>query len=192
MTQASAILAPDVPASLIYEWDDGQPIYYRGYQEVLMGKKTAEEIIGDSTLQAWIKSKLYLFLCNTLLDKGYEVLVGEIGMQLAPKSTRAADIAIFAAQDLVLSDKYSARPPEVVIEIDVKADYPNSGKLIEYYERKTQKLLDFGVKKVIWVFTDSETVLVVENGQKSFWEWTDEVEILAGVKVRLEGIVEKR
>ncbi len=61
MTRASAILAHDVPASLIYEWDDGQPIYYRGYQEVLMGKKTAEEIMGDSTLQAWIKSKLYLF-----------------------------------------------------------------------------------------------------------------------------------
>jgi hypothetical protein len=53
-------------------------------------------------------------------------------------------------------------------------------------------LLDFGVKKVIWVFTDSETVLVVENGQKSFWEWTDEVEILAGMRVRLEEIVGRK
>lgn len=191
MTGTSAILATDVPTHLVYEWDDGSPIFYRNYQEVLSGKITSEEVMADSTLQAWIKSKLYLFLCGVLLEKGYEILVGEIGMQLAPKSTRAADIAIFKAETFTLSNKYTEQAPEIVIEIDVKADYPNSGKLIEYYELKTQKLLAFGVKKVIWIFTDSETVIVINPDQKLFLDWSDEVEVLPGFGFKLVDLLKR-
>ena len=35
-----------VPRHLIYEIMDGKPIYYKGYWDVLSGKKTASEIMG--------------------------------------------------------------------------------------------------------------------------------------------------
>lgn len=191
MSPASTIIATDVPAHLVYEWDDGEPIYYQNYREVLAGKITSEEIMADSTLQAWIKSKLYLFLCGALLEKGYEILVGEIGIQLAPKSTRAADIAIFKADTFTLSNKYTEQAPEIVIEVDVKADYPSSGKLIEYYEQKTQKLLAFGVKKVIWIFTDAETIIAINPDKKLFLEWSDEVEVMPGIGFKLDDILKR-
>jgi len=44
--------AEKVPDHLIYEIIDGKPIHYRGYREVMAGKKTFSEIRGSSTLQA--------------------------------------------------------------------------------------------------------------------------------------------
>lgn len=41
-----------VPDCLIYEIMDGQPIHYKGYQDVLNGTKTAKEIMGSSSLQS--------------------------------------------------------------------------------------------------------------------------------------------
>lgn len=39
--------------SLVYEVLDGRPLYYRGYEDVLSGKKSPEEIMGSSSLQ-WV------------------------------------------------------------------------------------------------------------------------------------------
>lgn len=41
-----------VPEALIYEMDEGTPIYYRGYREVLSGAKTTEQVMGSGILQA--------------------------------------------------------------------------------------------------------------------------------------------
>ncbi len=35
----------DVPAALIYELWDGKPVFYKGYRDVLAGKKTIEEVM---------------------------------------------------------------------------------------------------------------------------------------------------
>ena len=43
-----------VPEALIYELDAGNPIYYKGYQDVLSGLKNLDDILGDSNLQAWL------------------------------------------------------------------------------------------------------------------------------------------
>ena len=53
-----------VPNYLIYEVVKGEPIYYKGYKDVLNKTKTFEEIIMDSTLQAWLKSRLTIFMGN--------------------------------------------------------------------------------------------------------------------------------
>ncbi len=39
--------AKAIPDYLIYEMDDGKPIYYHGYQDVLSGKKDEDWIISD-------------------------------------------------------------------------------------------------------------------------------------------------
>lgn len=46
--KASTQTIPDI---LIYEMDDGQPIYYRGYKDYLKNKKQLEQIMGSSYLQ---------------------------------------------------------------------------------------------------------------------------------------------
>lgn len=47
-----------IPDSFIYEIMDGEPLYYKGYKTAIKHKKTAESIMGTSSLQA----KLLVYL----------------------------------------------------------------------------------------------------------------------------------
>lgn len=68
-----------MPACLVKEEFDGVPLYYKGYKDVLSGKKTLEEIIGCSGIQSLIVTYLTALLWVKLNKKRYQVLTGEVG-----------------------------------------------------------------------------------------------------------------
>lgn len=181
--------AQEVPEYLIYEIVDGKPIYYKGYQEVLNGTKKLEEIIGDSTLQAWLKAQLTGILYNALMEKGYEITTGELGLKLPGSTERAADIGIFKAERLELSPHYSPIPPDIVIEVDVQADTDSQSEM-EYILKKLDDYLSFGTAKVIWIFTDSQKVMVA-TAQKPWltYGWGENIEVLPGLFINVQQIV---
>lgn len=48
---------------------------------------------------------------------------------------------------------------------------------------KIRRLLQFGVQKVIWIFTKSRMVFVAEPGAKWFFDsWENEIELMNGLK----------
>ncbi len=170
-----------IPEYLIYEQDDGSPIYYRGYQEVLSGKKQLEEIMGESVLQSWLKIQIGMLL-STALERRFIITVGELGLRVGPKSFRAVDIAIFRQGAVALVSEYAEVPPEAVIEIDTKADLKGWDRPIDYFHQKTEQLLDFGVGKVIWIFTKSQKVMVCEkNADWIVSDWHKDILIIENV-----------
>lgn len=181
-----------IPEELIYEMHDGQPIYYRGYRQYLSGEKALEEIMGSSYLQSLIITQLVLLLGNQL-SRRYQLLTNELGLQFAKNSWRAADLAIVARKRLVAvekQDKYLSIPPEVVIEVDTKASLDDVHDVLGYHHKKTDALLDFGVAKVIWIFTESEKIMVAEAGES--WRtsgWDTAVEVLEGVSFRVSDLI---
>jgi len=171
-----------VPKELIYEMRHGSPIYYRDYDKVISGEKTLEEVMGSSKLQAFLIWIIVKFLAKTLDTSKYEVLLNEAGFQWAPRTWRNLDIAIFDKKKLLkegINNKYAKTPPEVVIEIDTKADLKKYGDFMNYAREKTQDLLDAGVKKVIWYTTFDKKVMVSEKDKP--WiitDWNYDVEII--------------
>jgi Uma2 family endonuclease len=162
-----------IPKILIYEEFDGHPIYRKGYRDFMLGLKTVEEIsMGTSTLQWFITSSLNKFLIKYLPDN-YLCGSGELGLHLSNKTNFSADIAIYREGQLKVgfhSVKYEQKPPNVIIEVDIKideSDYFQNEE--EYFHKKTEKLLQWGVEKVIWVFSSSRRVLIADNLQK--WEF---------------------
>ena len=121
MTTHSQSKFLEVPDYLIYEMDEGKPIYYRGYRDVLLGHKQFEEIMGESTLQTWLKTQITIFLSKLLDDSKYICVVGEQGLLLSKNTHRASDISIFTKENFKLTSHYSKLPPKIVIEIDTKA-----------------------------------------------------------------------
>ena len=184
-----------IPKSLIYEMVDGQPIYYRGYRDYLSGEKQLEELMGSSILQSLLVTRLVVLLNQSLDSDQYQILTNELGLQFKDKSWRAADIAICRKDDLrtvTLNNKYLGIPPQVVIEVDTKADLSEIQDSFGYYQKKTDQLLDFGVEKVIWIFTDTKKVMVAEPDQN--WQiipWDKEVQILDDTAVTLQKLVEE-
>ena len=184
-----------IPDTLVYEMVNGEPVYYAGYRDYLNGIKPIEEIMASSLIQSMIISRL-MFLLQLNLNSEYEVLTNEVGIQFKKKAWRAADIAIVKIADIEQAEaqnKYLAFAPEIVIEIDTKAELSDLKNPLNYYQEKTDELLAFGVKKVVWIFTETKKVMVARKGEK--WEicdWTEDIEIMDGMVVNINELLKKR
>lgn len=154
-----------IPEHLIYEVMDGKPIYYKGYQEVLKGTQNPEDIMGCSDVQGLVIRSILKYLFKFVDGEAYSVVTNEIGLHLDTRNNLSADIAIFDKQRLRRANKknqYFDLNPEVVIEVDIQGSVEGS----VYYHTKTQKLLDFGVKEVIWIFTENKKVSYAAAGEE--------------------------
>ena len=111
----------------------------------------------------------------------------------APNSWRNADIAVFdklALRQAGIKDKYAGIPPKLVIEIDTKAalrDWPHPE---QYYHRKTDQLLDFGVEKVLWIFTATEKFMIAGAGKR--WEtgnWDEDLILYPEIQLNVKQLL---
>lgn len=179
------IPAKKIPAALIYEILDGQPIYFKGYREVLNEQKTIEDIMGSSTLQGFIIEYLLRILFRNLDEKRFHILTNEQGLHLSDKNNLSADIAIFEKEKLTvrLADKqYASVPPKIQIEVDINADTEDFASPVSYTYLKTEKLFEFGVEKVIWILSESKKIMVAtprENWQVV--DWHKDIEVIEGL-----------
>ena len=157
-----------IPEVLIYEMVDGIPIYYKGYREYLEGSKQIEEVMGSSYLQALLGTELVILLSRLLDMSKYRIMSNEIGLKFAKGSWRAADLVIYEKSKLkgiAIDNKYLEVAPEIVIEIDTKANLEEIENPLGYYQEKTAQLLEFGVQKVIWIFTETNKVMIAKDAR---------------------------
>lgn len=183
-----------IPDALIYEIMDGKPVYRKGYRDVLSGKKTIEEIMGASTLQSVIVAHLMKVIFSFLDEDTYFVLTGEPGVHIDHRNNLANDIAIYDQTVLTpakISKKYADVPPQTAIEIDVEAD---TSEMTEngYIYKKTRKLFDFGVQKLIWVLTDAQVVMVATPERIETVDWSKDVEIMDGNRFNIGAYLAKK
>jgi Uma2 family endonuclease len=177
-----------IPEYLIYELIDGKPIHYKGYQEVLAGDKTFSEIMGSSSLQSFIITYLVLSIGKVIDEDLYTLLTSEAGIHLSKNTNLAGDILIFDAKTFTIDDideHYVQTPPKIVLEIDITAD-PSDIDPDNYIHQKTQKLLDFGVEKVIWITTKTKKVIVATQGEDwQIKDWHKEVMVMDGISFNI-------
>lgn len=174
-----------VPQTLVYEVFDGRPVYYRGYLDVLNKTKTPEEIMGCSSLQFALIDFFQRILYSAFPASRFWIASNEAGLHIGLRDNLSTDIALYDKK-VLSADKISARyadvPPLLVIEIDVDAETgPDSLAVQDYVHLKIRKLLDFGVQRVVWVFTGSQTVIVAEPGRD--WltkDWGQTIELWEG------------
>jgi Uma2 family endonuclease len=158
----------DIPAYLVYEELDGQSLPYRGYLEVLSGHKKIEEIMGSSSLQAVIVYLVGLFIGNNIDRKKYRIASNEAGLHVRVGDNLANDLAIYDKQKVTLNDQYFSTAPKIVVEIDIKVDLSTTvwSNDLEYVLAKSQKMLDFGVEKVIWITTKTKKIFVMSATER--------------------------
>jgi Uma2 family endonuclease len=180
-----------IPAYLIRETIDGIPFYYAGYKDVINRKKTLEDIMADSGLQAIIKAYLMILFAQKLDLNRFQPVSGEIGSHLDHRSNLALDVAVYDNNVLTpekINLKYIDVNPKIVVEIDVqvKLEDPTANPFEQYVLRKVKKLLAFGTERVIWIFTQSDTVIVAKPGNS--WEvfhLNQDVILLEGINMNI-------
>ena len=182
-------------SELVYEQIDGKSIYYRGYKDVLNGKKTLEEIMSCSDLQGVLVSLLNGILFGKIDRKQYLMCSNEFGLHLSKNDNLGIDLAIFEKNKIEkLEGKFFKNAPKIVIEVDIKAsieitDYP--AKEMDYIFDKSQKLLDFGVEKVFWVTTKTRKIFMATQHQNwVIMDWNSDIEIMDGCIINLKQILD--
>jgi hypothetical protein len=187
-------VARKVPQYLVKEVLNGIPIYYKGYKAVLRKEKTLEDIMGASGLQSFIVSYIYKLLVRQLSDDKYHILTGETGLHLELNDNLSGDIVIFEYNQLSIAniDKhYLNIPPKIDIEIDVNIDTTDFTEQTYIYQ-KTDRLLSWGVEKVIWILSESKKVIVAEQGKDwALIDWSKDIEIIDGIKFNVAQYLEK-
>jgi Uma2 family endonuclease len=188
-----------VPEFLVKEWLDGKPIYYKGYRDVLNKTKKLEDIMGCNSLQSFVIDYL-LYLLYLNIDRAkFFIATNEPGIHLSKGNNFSNDIAIYDLEVLTpgkISRKYADVPPVLAIEVGIneEVDRKETGFTIsDYVSLKVQKLLDFGVEKVIWILIDSQKVLVAKQGED--WlikNWEQEIELFQGQAFNVGKYLKKR
>ena len=177
---------------LVYEIIDGQNIFYKGYQAVLEGTQNLEDIMGCSDIQGLVIRSILKYLFKYVDGEDFTIITNEIGLHLNKNNNLAADIAIFqkkALQKATKKKQYFEIPPEAVIEVDIQASVEGS----VYYQTKTQKLLDFGVKEVIWIFTENKKISFAKANQEHWltFDWSQAVILLDQYQFNLADLLKE-
>jgi len=192
-TQVQSARRKKIPESLVYErLPDGTPIYYQGYKEYIKGTKSIESIVGSGFQQSFIIGCVVKYL-NLNLPPHFVLLLNEFGLKTGNKSWRNLDIAIYDRAQLKgvpRQDKYLSIPPQVVIEVDTKAELEDLPVPLDYYHRKTDELLNQGVQKVIWVFTANEKIMEAEAGKDWITSgWTRSIALPENLTLNLANLM---
>jgi hypothetical protein len=187
-------VARKVPEYLVKEILNGIPIYYKGYKAVLRKEKTLESIIGANGLQVFILQYFSRLLIRQLDDNQYFIFVGKPGLDIDLNNNLSGDLIVYEQSKLPVSKidtHYLNVPPKIDIEIDVNIDTTDFTEQTYIY-RKTDRLLSWGVEKVIWVLSESKKVIVAEQGKD--WlliDWSKDIEIIDGIKFNVSQYLEK-
>ena len=184
-----------IPEYLVYETIDNKPFFYHGYKQVISPQKL-EDIMGCSGMQSLIISAILRFLYKNLSEDDYEIVTNETGLHLNKGDNLATDIGIYDVDVLTseqITDKYLNVAPKIVIEVDTNADTQDYDAAMNYYHLKTEKLLDFGVEKVIWITSKSKKVMVATaDADWRIFSWQNEIEIVEGIRFSITRLLKQR
>ncbi len=178
----------------IYEMWEGKPVYYKGYREVLAGKKSIEEIMSCSDLQGILVSLINWRLGNIIDRKKYITATNEVGLHLALNDNLGNDVVIYEKAKMgKLKEKYFDVPPKIVIEVDIKADTAEFENGADgYVMQKMQKMLDFGVEKVFWIITGMQRVYVIDRNDPTWHivHWSETITIMDDCAINIKQLLD--
>lgn len=150
--------------------------------------------MGSSSLQALLISYLAKIIFSFIDDEKYFVLISKPGVHLNNRDNLSNDIGIYDQAILTpakISKKYTNVPPKFVIEVDIGiaiSELTETG----YIYKKTGKLLDFGVEKVIWVLTEAQVVMVATKERIETFSWDKSIELMDGQEFNIGAFLVKK
>ena len=190
MSKEQTIQSETIPKALIYEMVNSQPIYYRDWQDVLKGEKTIEQVRSSRFITSYLIGEI-VAATHIALRKKYILGSNEAGLKFKKGDWRAADVCLWTKASLKgtpLHDHYSQIIPEIVIEVDTKADLLTNPN---YYFDKTKHLHKNGVRRVLWIFTSSEQVMIAVKGENwTVQDWSESVEVADGFMLNVKELID--
>ena len=169
---------------------------YKGYKDVLNKTKTIHDIMPCSTLQATIIMYLNFLLIQKLGVSKHRIFTSS-GSQFAKNVYYGLDLAVYDKKVLTskkINKHFANVPPELVVEVDISVELEDLNE-IEFINKKTKSLLAYGAKRVIWVTSASQKVLIAEGNNDEDWifrDWNKDFELTHGITANIGQYLSKK
>lgn len=187
--QEEEIVKQEVPKAFIIEVLDGVPLYYRGYKSIIDTPSKVEEIMGAGGIHSILLDFFYSLLVQYLDNKKYWRYSGEAGLKIEKNNIFNLDLAVYLKEKMpsrAITKHVASVPPELVIEIDTSIEYDGITH-DEYVFKKTQQLLQFGTRKVVWVFSATNRVMIAEpDAPWLVHPWSATLPLMDGISFNIE------
>jgi ribonucleotide monophosphatase NagD (HAD superfamily) len=147
--------------------------------------------MGCSALQSIIISYILEEISAAKLKKRFWILTNESGHHISHKNNFSYDIALYdrtiLTPDKITNHYVQEIAPYLVIEVetDISLDDTGMNNLSEYWMKKTQKILDNGTQKVIWVFSKNNKILVSEGEEWHIYNLDKEIQLIDNVTINV-------
>lgn len=183
--QIANLLSEKIKSNLVFEIFESRPIYFSKYKEVLNGNLDENEITFSSSLKGFICNYLLNILFEKLDLNNFIPLTGRTIIHIDNKNNLSSDIIILDKNIFNVKDadhNYINKSPKIYFQININADTEDFGSPDNYVFKKTEKLLNFGVEKVIWIMSDSKKVIVAtKNANWEVIDWYKQIGIMDGI-----------
>lgn len=130
-----------------------------------------------------------------VMDRKKYIAANTIGIQVKGKDEFTTDVAIFEKEKIgKLKGKYFDIPPKIVIEVDIKADVADIENGADgYVMQKSQKLLDFGVEKVLWIITSMQRVYVIDKNDPTWRivDWSETIPVVGDCVLNIRQLLDE-
>lgn len=170
----------DIPCILIHDIIDGKPYCYKEYLDILVAKACNNRKTNRLHLQAVINNYLLGVLFKELSQDRDLMISVTPGLYINERNVLTCGITVFERNKLTIDHKYAQAPPKIALEVDVKVKLRDITE-DQYVTLKINKLVNFGVEKVIWFFSKQQKVIIATNQSRFSSEWNKEVNILPGI-----------
>jgi hypothetical protein len=186
-----------IPDYLVKDEIDGIRFYYRNYKDILNKKENTEETMGCGAIQWVIIEYLLEVIYASDLRKKYRVATNESGNHLALNNNLSFDIALYDREKLTaeaITKKYvQGIAPHTVIEVDTDISLDETGFATaeDYTFLKTRKLMQYGTQKVIWIFTNSQKIVVAEGKVWQIYDFTQTIQLFDNVEFNLDEFLKR-
>lgn len=183
----------DIPKSLIYEEINGEPVYYKGYKNVLAHQLEPESIIGSSVWQSYLVTMVARYLGNLLPKRLFFVLSNEAGLHIERGTNLSNDVAVFdrATFPNIFSKQYANTPPKLAIEVDIDIESETIPSEMDYVFLKSQKMLDFGTERILWILTASRKIFAIDRATRKWTihEWEETIPLFENYTLCLNDLL---
>jgi len=148
--------------------------------DIINGKPYCHKYAQGMFSRAIIKSHLFEILFEGLKNDQALLIASGPALFINDRNLVTGDIMIFERDKLTIDENYAQIPPKITIDLDIKVELGNMQQ-DEYVFLKTTKLVNFGVGKVVWFFTENRKVIVVDSQSWISQEWDQGINILPGI-----------
>ena len=176
---------PNVLKALTYELVNGQAVLYRGHQAARRGQKSLKELYASSPQQRRILSDLCFDLHQDFGQEYFILSSPQLRLEIDDNNWRAIEVAIVRKNTRKTMDSaVLSQAPEYVFLIDTKASLLDLRHPFSYYHQKASDLLDFGVQKVVWLFSQKQQLMVASTSRKRWplQDWDQPVWLEPGLR----------